>query len=55
MTIETRRFNGSLMHENIYRQTGLPEVDAAWEALGTECTFPFMVLLYLYLDHIILT
>jgi len=28
------RFNGTFMHENIYRQTGSLEVDAAWEALG---------------------
>ena len=28
------RFNGSLFKENIYRQTGSPAVDAAWEALG---------------------
>ncbi|RDW75716.1 hypothetical protein BP5796_06537 [Coleophoma crateriformis] len=27
-------FNGSLMHENIYRQDASPEVDAAWDALG---------------------
>ncbi|CAG9985172.1 unnamed protein product [Clonostachys byssicola] len=29
-------FNGSFMHENIYRQVGSPEVDAAWEALGVD-------------------
>lgn len=32
-------FNGSLLKENIYRQTPSPEVDAAWEALGVSCTF----------------
>ena len=31
------QFEGSLMHENIFRQTGSPEVDAAWESLGIEC------------------
>lgn len=25
------------MDENIYRQQGSPEVDAAWEALGVDC------------------
>ncbi|KAF2878243.1 hypothetical protein BDV95DRAFT_478877 [Massariosphaeria phaeospora] len=30
------QFNGSFLHENIYRQTAGPEVDAAWEALGVE-------------------
>jgi hypothetical protein len=30
-------FNGTFMHEDIYRQTGSPEVDAAWEALGVDC------------------
>lgn len=30
-------FNGSFLHENIYRQTGSPEVDQAWEALGVDC------------------
>lgn len=32
-----QQFNGSLMMENIYRQPGSPEVDAAWEALGVDC------------------
>jgi hypothetical protein len=27
------------MNENIYRQVGSPEVDAAWEALGVDCKF----------------
>jgi hypothetical protein len=31
------RYEGSLMQENIFRQTGSPEVDAAWESLGIEC------------------
>jgi hypothetical protein len=38
LTYHTVRFNGSLMHENIYRQSASPEVDAAWEALGIDCT-----------------
>jgi Mycotoxin biosynthesis protein UstYa len=31
------QFNGSFYKENIYRQDASPEVDAAWEALGTNC------------------
>ncbi|KAF3049921.1 hypothetical protein E8E11_008955 [Didymella keratinophila] len=30
----TQQFNGSFLHENVYRQSAGPEVDAAWEALG---------------------
>jgi hypothetical protein len=30
------------MQENIYRQAGSPEVDAAWEALGVDCESPSM-------------
>ena len=30
-------FDGSLMHENIYRQNASAEVDAAWVALGVDC------------------
>ncbi|KAH6642668.1 hypothetical protein C7974DRAFT_301550 [Boeremia exigua] len=30
----TKQFNGSFLHENIYRQSAGPEVDAAWQALG---------------------
>ncbi|KZM24528.1 uncharacterized protein EKO05_0008690 [Ascochyta rabiei] len=30
----TKQFNGSFLHENVYRQSAGPEVDAAWEALG---------------------
>ncbi|KAJ9158178.1 Tat pathway signal sequence [Coniochaeta hoffmannii] len=29
-------FNGTFMQEDIYRQSGSPEVDAAWEALGVD-------------------
>jgi hypothetical protein len=32
------KFNGSLFHDTIYRQEAGPEVDAAWSALGTDCT-----------------
>jgi hypothetical protein len=31
------KFSGSLMHANIFRQTGSPEVDVAWESLGIDC------------------
>ena len=34
---QERRFNGSLLKENIYRQTASTTVDAAWEALGVNC------------------
>jgi len=37
ISYEVVRFEGSLMHENIFRQTGSPKVDAAWESLGIEC------------------
>ncbi|EDU46407.1 conserved hypothetical protein [Pyrenophora tritici-repentis Pt-1C-BFP] len=30
----TQQFNGSFLHQNIYRQPASPEVDAAWAALG---------------------
>ncbi|KAF1938481.1 hypothetical protein EJ02DRAFT_425704 [Clathrospora elynae] len=30
----TKLFNGSFLHQNIYRQSAGPEVDAAWDALG---------------------
>jgi hypothetical protein len=36
MTYSTKLFNGSLMHENIFRQVGSPEVDAAWQSLGVD-------------------
>ncbi|OAP65240.1 hypothetical protein AYL99_01212 [Fonsecaea erecta] len=32
----SRRFNASFYTESIYRQPASPEVDAAWEELGTE-------------------
>ena len=31
------RFNGSLLKENIFRQSAGPEVDAAWGSLGVNC------------------
>lgn len=33
------QFNGSFMHENIYRQDAGPEVDTAWNALGGSCEY----------------
>ena len=36
----TQRFNGTLMHENIFRATGSPAVDAAWQSLGVDCSSP---------------
>ncbi|CAG9986681.1 unnamed protein product [Clonostachys byssicola] len=36
ITYRTHTFDGSFMDENIYRQEGSPEVDAAWEALGVD-------------------
>lgn len=32
-------FNGSFLHQNIYRQLASPETDAAWESLGVNCKF----------------
>lgn len=40
-------FNGTFLHENVYRQNAGPEVDAAWEALGVDCETP-IILLYIY-------
>jgi len=37
ITYQTVRFNGSLLKENVYRQKGGPEVDAAWAELGVNC------------------
>jgi len=34
ISYETIRFNGTFLDENVYRRSGSPEVDAAWEALG---------------------
>jgi len=36
ISFSMKRFNGSFMHENIFRQTGSPEVDAAWKSLGVD-------------------
>ena len=30
------RYNGSFLHETIYRRDASPEVDLAWEALGVD-------------------
>jgi hypothetical protein len=38
------QFNGTFVHENIYRQDAGPEVDAAWEALGVGCEWPTFLL-----------
>lgn len=38
ISYHVQQFNGSFMQENIYRQDASPEVDAAWEALGINCT-----------------
>lgn len=37
MDFHTAPFNGTFVHENIYRQNASPEVDEAWEALGIGC------------------
>jgi len=29
-------FNGSLLKENVFRQSAGPDVDAAWESLGVD-------------------
>lgn len=34
LTYSLTKFNGSFLHENIYRQSASPVVDSAWEALG---------------------
>lgn len=39
MNFHTVQFNGTFIHENIYRQNASEEVDAAWEALGVGCKF----------------
>ena len=31
------QFNGSFIHENVYRQDAGPDADMAWEALGVGC------------------
>lgn len=37
LNYETVAFNGSLLKENVYRQSAGSEVDAAWAALGVDC------------------
>lgn len=34
ISLSTVRFNGSFLHENIFRQGASPEVDDAWDSLG---------------------
>ncbi|KPI35209.1 uncharacterized protein AB675_10170 [Cyphellophora attinorum] len=34
MSFHIEQFNGTFVHENIYRQDASPEVDAAWDGLG---------------------
>lgn len=36
MRYDVIRFNGSLLKANVFRQPAGPEVDAAWESLGTD-------------------
>jgi len=36
MTYSNVQFNGSFMHENIFRRPASPEVDAAWSSLGID-------------------
>lgn len=47
ITYHTQQFNGTFLNENIYRQAGSPEVDAAWEALGVNCKLLFNALLFI--------
>ena len=37
----TQLFNGSFLHQNIFRQPAGQEVDDAWEALGVNCKSSF--------------
>jgi hypothetical protein len=37
VSYHTEKFDGRFVKENIYRQVGSPEVDAAWDALGVGC------------------
>ena len=39
MNFQKVQFNGTFVHENIYRQDASPEVDEAWEALGIGCKY----------------
>jgi hypothetical protein len=41
INFSTIRFNGSLLHENIFRKPASPEVDAAWQSLGVDCSYSF--------------
>ena len=37
MKFHSVRFNGTFLHENIFRQDASPEVDSAWKSLGADC------------------
>jgi hypothetical protein len=37
VSYHVEKFDGKFVKENIYRQVGSPQVDAAWEALGVGC------------------
>jgi hypothetical protein len=41
------KFNGSLMHENVFRLDAGPEVDAAWASMGINCEHIFHTTSYL--------
>lgn len=38
ITYHQQTFNGSFLKQSIYRRDASPEVDAAWDALGVNCT-----------------
>jgi hypothetical protein len=37
VSYHVEKFDGRFVKENIYRQVGSPQVDAAWDALGVGC------------------
>lgn len=39
MSYATVAFNGSFMRETIYRRPAAPDVDEAWDSLGSECEY----------------
>lgn len=47
----TTSFNGSFLKQTLYRQAPSPEVDAAWDALGTNRLFPCRVRFAAILIH----
>lgn len=38
-----KEFNGSFMNEDTYRKVGSPEVDKAWEDLGSDCKYTLSI------------